>query len=181
MSHIIYYSAIEDKLFLLEQLAHGSKETIQYYFKILRTKKNTDYEVTEFDLEMMRYKESIYSTVSDYLIQCATRTRIMQDMSDFSTDDPHYSPDNEAFNHFDNVAEVIDGKVNLSLRECCNKIIHAAQLELVFLKCENMNHEYWSGDVILLGKYNGINWKIRIDIKKWVLSMKYYLDTIKNL
>lgn len=188
MSHIIYYASIEEHLFLLEQLAHGSQSTVRYLYETLDTKKTEDYSISEFELSLFGFEgfeygywDYLHKMVSDYLIQCATRTRIIQDISDLSTEDPSYCPDKEAFEAYSNVANLIEGCVALSLRECCNKIIHAKSLKLISASSTQGDFEYWNGACLLSGDQQGKPWKIELDIKKWVLAMRLYLSIIRHL
>lgn len=97
MTHPIYFSSIEEHLFLIEQLAHASLSCISELYNTCETKKQEDWHTTEFELEFLNYEDWLKPIVSDYLIQCAAKTRIIQDSSDFKTDDEHYCPDREAY------------------------------------------------------------------------------------
>jgi hypothetical protein len=62
-----------------------------------------------------------------------------------------------------------EGEEDLSLREACNKIIHAEQFAMTFLKdgtvasflgeMEPMHHEMW-----LSGEHNQRSWKAKLDV-----------------
>jgi hypothetical protein len=63
-----------------------------------------------------------------------------------------------------------EGEEDMSLREACNKIIHAEKLVATFLKdgtvsrffsgeMEPMHHEMW-----LFGEFYGKNWKAELDV-----------------
>ena len=132
MSHPIYYDSIINEARLLEQLAVASKESIS----ILRTIYPEIEEppmVTRFSSEIMEYKIWLIETVSSSLISCATRTRVLQDSYDFSIEhNPTYSADKEAFDDVPNIVEIKIGDFSPSIRECCNKIIHATSYDLEF-------------------------------------------------
>lgn len=181
MSHQIYYGSIEEDLLLLEQIVHGSKAMIEYYESVLDTKKDCDITFSEFECELIGYKGFLEASVSDYLIRCASRTRIIQDSNEFKTNDPDYCPDKESFERYSEVAWCVVGNVKLSIRECCNKIIHAKYVSLNFSKLESGLGQYWNGICSLKGDMHGKAWHIEIDVKKWVLAMKFYYAVITEL
>ncbi|MFM4728383.1 hypothetical protein ACEUDQ_15370 [Aeromonas caviae] len=181
MSHQIYYGAIEDDLFHLEIIAHASRAKAEYYRTIYSTDKSHPEFLSEFEHELSTNKGFLEFFVSDYLIKCSTRTRIIQDSNIFQTEDPDYSPDKEAYEAYRETAKCIKGNVKLSIRECCNKIIHAKEVVLCYDQFDDGIGEYWNGFCRLSGDHQGRDWLIEIDIKKWVLAMKHYLDIIKEL
>ncbi len=181
MSHQIYYGSIVEDLILLEQVAHGSRAMVEYYQSFLDTSKECDLSISEFEAELIDHEDFLQASVSDYLIKCATRTRIIQDTNKFKTEDPEYCPDKESFERHSGVAKCLNGKIKLSIRECCNKIIHAKDVNLTFLKLESGIGQYWNGVCALKGDMQGKPWHIEIDVKKWVLAMKHYYAVIVEL
>jgi hypothetical protein len=175
MSHPIFYGSIIKDLSLLEQMAHGSKAMVDYYQSNLRTLTDCENPLSEFDCTFFEYVEFLKTSVSDYLIQCASKTRIIQDSNDFKADDPN---DKESFERYSCVARCIQGKVNLSIRECCNKIIHAKEVSLKFIDLDSGTGRYWSGVCDLKGVHNRKEWHIELDIKKWALAMRFYHEKI---
>ncbi len=181
MSHQIYYGSIEEDLLLLEQIVHGSRAMVEYYQSVLDTSKERDISLSEFEGALIGYEGFLEASVSDYLIRCASRTRIIQDTNEFKTDDSEYSPDKESFERYSGVARCLDGKVKLSIRECCNKIIHAKDVSFIFVELESGIGRYWNGVCALKGDMHGKPWHIEIDVKKWVLAMKFYYAVIIEL
>ncbi|WP_146137343.1 hypothetical protein [Zobellella taiwanensis] len=188
MSHIIYDRLILEHLFLLEQMAHGSLSTVRFLGETLDNSKEFDYLQSEAEGAVYGFQgieegywDNLQKLVSDYLIQCATRTRIMQDFSDFSTDNPEYCPDEESCRKYPGLATILEGNFHLSLRECCNKIIHAKNVELVPLVDKVTNLKYWSGLCVLGGDKSKKSWKLQINIGLWVLAMRYYYSVTSEL
>ncbi|MGB6013786.1 MAG: hypothetical protein WBG32_03575, partial [Nodosilinea sp.] len=69
------------------------------------------------------------------------------------------------------------GKVDLSLRESCNKIVHATRIELVWKEKSNGSGtliEYWDGNFNLYGKRYEESWHIELDIESWASALSYY-------
>jgi hypothetical protein len=79
------------------------------------------------------------------------------------------------------VAKCLNGKIKLSIRECCNKIIHAKDVSLTFVELDSGFGHYWNGVCALKGDMYGKPWHIELDIKKWVLAMKFYYAVIVEL
>ena len=127
------------------------------------------------------YWDNLNQLVSDYLIQCATRTRIMQDFSDFSVEDSEYCPDKESIDKFPTAAKILQGNFNLSLRECCNKIIHAKNVELVMKTEDSCKLEYWNGLCILSGSKYKKTWQLELNISVWVMAMRHYYSLTHSL
>ncbi|MDD9158416.1 hypothetical protein PVK64_19815 [Aliivibrio sp. S4TY2] len=181
MSHPIYYNSIVNEAYYIEQLVSASANHVTKLFELYSTEKVDEYCVSEFEIEHESYIGWLIETVSSHLILCATRTRVLQDSYDFSIDDnPHYSPDREAFEYFDHIVEVIQGNFKPSLRECCNKIIHATSYDLVFEKNESGSN-YWLGKCELKGNINKKEWIISLDARKFCFALRYYIDLIKHL
>lgn len=181
MTHPIYYGSIEEHLFLIEQLAHASLSYISELYNTSETNKQESWQFTEFELEFSNYEDWLKPIISDYLIQCATKTRIIQDSSDFATDDEDYYPDREAYEKYSNIAISHTGNVRFSLREICNKIIHAKKFELTFLSESEGKYTYWGGSCCLHGDFRDKPWHVEINLKKWVLAMRFFLENIKQL
>lgn len=179
MPHQIYYSSIEEHLFLIEQIAHASLPCIKELHASLNTKKDEEWITSDFDLAHMEYTDWLEKTISDYLIQCATRTRIIQDSMAGDFEQGH-DPDKEAYDLFEDVAICHEGKIRLSLRECCNKVIHAKRFELDFVSEEQYPFSYWNGKCQLRGDNRGQPWHIEINLKRWVLAMKHYYECLKH-
>lgn len=123
-------------------------------------------------MELYDYYDWLNYAVSDKLIQICTKVRVFQDSYKEEWDES-YSPEMEAFEHFPTIAEVLEGTVNLSLRECCNKVIHALKFELIMLNSPD-GISYWDGDIILSGTQAKRNWKIKVNVYKFCLSIRIY-------
>lgn len=181
MSHPIYYNSIVHEAYYIEQLASASANHVLKLLELYNSEKAEKYVTSEYEIEYASYIEWLIETVSSHLILSATRTRVLQDSYDFSIDDNlHYSPDLEAFEHFKQVVEVKKGSFKPSIRECCNKIIHATSYDLVFAKNE-AGSDYWIGKCELKGSFNKNEWIIVLDTTKFCFALRYYIDLIKHL
>ncbi|MDN4127262.1 hypothetical protein [Pantoea ananatis] len=171
MSHPIYFQAISEKARELEQLCCASHNHLTK-FKSLQRIYNDSELITEYEMELYDYYDWLNYAVSDKLIQICTKVRVFQDSYKEEWDEG-YSPEVEAFEHFPTIAEVLEGTVNLSLRECCNKVIHALKFELIMLNSTD-GISYWDGDIILSGTQAKRNWKIKVNVYKFCLSIRIY-------
>ncbi len=171
----------------LEQLVSGSKNYVSTIQAIYQGDKKHDWEVTELDLAYEQYVAWLYENVSALLIQCATQTRIYQDsysseynMDLLEKDEEPYSSDKEAYEYFSNVVDVISGKFNHSLRECCNKIIHANSFELEFISSEKLL-KHWNGICSLKGSFGNNDWHLNLNVFKFCCALQYFYDNEKHL
>lgn len=186
MGHtIVFYKIFSDSM-LLEQIVSGSFSYIEALHRSYSNDKNNDYEVTELDFAYDEYLGWLHENVSSLLIQCATQTRIYKDT--YSPDEKNgkngkreecYSSDIESYEHFPNIVETISGKFGYSLRECCNKIIHAEDFELELVSNESTK-KHWNGFCVLKGTFNQHSWSIRLDVQKFCMAIRYYYEVEKN-
>lgn len=179
MSHSIHYNSIINEARFIEQLAAASRE----FISILRKAYPAIEEplmLTQFSLEVEQYQDWLIDTVSSSLISSATRVRVLQDSYNLSTDDPSYRPDKEAFDKFPNIVQVKEGAFRNSIRECCNKIIHATSYELEFV-LDSYGTEYWTGWCFLGGKFQKDEWCIKLNTISFSLALRSYISIIKYL
>lgn len=178
MAHPVSNIMIEEDIFILNQLAAASPS----YLKELRAthayEKEDEVICTDFDYEYMRYQDYVFNLVSDYLIKCATRTRILQDYLRECWES-EYNPDEDAYNNFEDVAVCIQGDIKLSIREICNKIIHATRFELDYIDPEQRGYKHWSGRCHLHGNLRGKPWHVELNLKRWGFALQRYFDNLK--
>ncbi|MGY4639073.1 hypothetical protein [Pseudomonas sp. TE24901] len=182
--HVISFSAVEENLFLLQQIAHGSYSTAKSLHDNFSVISPSLVEQTGLEMEMLSHQDFVKYFVGDYLIQCATKTRIIQDTYNFTIDNGDegvYCPDAEAYDRYPSVAHSPTEGVKLSMREICNKIIHAKRLEFEFVESQDYGFLYWSGMCRLFGELRGKPWQLNLDVKVWVLAMRHYYEVIRHL
>lgn len=173
MSHPIYFLEIEQQARNIEQLCCASLIHLRKFKSLQRIYSDSEM-ITEYDIELSNYHQWLNYTVSDSLIQICTKIRIYQDSYKHEWDSS-YSPEEEAYGAYPNIAEVLDGNVKLTLRECCNKVIHALHFELVMVDSPD-NIKYWDGLIILSGTFGKKSWKIKINLYQFSLSIRLYLE-----
>ena len=77
-----------------------------------------------------------------------------------------------------NIGIVHAGNVNLTVRESCNKIIHATKVDFnwteVNLRKTKKKAEYWNGGYHLHGKLGRATWHIELDMHAWARAMENF-------
>lgn len=120
MSHLLDLEGIFEKLILLQHFAHGSE---QYCRERL-----IGSECDAGDGELDSYWSWVKSLVSAYTLECSVRLRVLLDAV---ADQPEANKIINIDAHARSglvIGQVVDGKFELTLRETCNKIIHAKKL-----------------------------------------------------
>ena len=141
----------------------------------------TNYPTDIFQITLDDYLNQVADSVSNYLIQCSTKIRILQDSYSFEVDDPDYCPDKEAYERVSDIAKCIEGVFKPSIRECCNKVIHALSFELDLNKDQTTGYNYWSGKCNLKGKFGKKHWHIQLNVIQYSLALRYFIDTLRHL
>ncbi|WP_162890638.1 hypothetical protein [Salinibacter ruber] len=124
MPHPVDFREIESKLFLLDQLCYSSKPYTRH------SGLSREYDSDFAEPDWIRYAGNLASIVGDYTVECAAKTRVAQDFIR-----RHDAPaDIEMIS--DNALEICDigeygsGENVSSIRESCNKLIHATEATL---------------------------------------------------
>lgn len=171
MTHSIDFHGIEERLFLLQQIVLGSRSYCEERGICRRP-------FPHGDGGWLNYSGSLQQLVSTYTIECAVKTRVVQD---FIMASPRplamKSLELEATQGF-NIGKVHEGEFNLTIRESCNKIIHATSVELGWTKVRLRNPsrqvEYWSGALHLRGKQARKSWHVELFVLKWAIAMETF-------
>ncbi|WP_460164736.1 hypothetical protein [Sessilibacter sp. MAH1] len=78
------------------------------------------------------------------------------------------------------IGQMENNSFDLTIRESCNKVIHATRVDLEWVESDNEEITYWSGNYTLSGKKGRKNWKLIVFTDLWAQSMKEYIDEIEN-
>jgi len=166
MTHFIDFDSIEARLFALQHAVLGSKAYCER-FKISRG------DETPTEYEWWQYFGNLKALVSGTMIDAAIKIRMLQDIG--GAEDDEFDANKlqvEASNGLDIGA--IEGCGALSLRESCNKIIHATDAKLVWQDVGSGTDvfEYWTGVYRLFGaSQSGKAWVARINVADWCTAM----------
>lgn len=171
MTHSLNFSDISEKLFILKQLQSASRE----YCRNIGISQNED------SCDWLDYERFILPIVSGYMIEVAAKIRIFQDSFKKEIDSSVFSAANDAVIKSCPVGKVYSGDFKLTVRETCNKIIHATRFELKWVTRNSKTYEkysYWSGLINLFGEKGANEWHLELDSTAWCVAIDDYLDEI---
>jgi hypothetical protein len=170
MSHVLNFDELDGHLFILQQLVLAS----QHYCGQEMIGSDLDIGDGKFDV----YWGWIKGTVSEYLIDCAIKTRIFQD---YLADGKNTIEVDLAQVDLDarknlQIAIIHEGDFELTLREICNKIIHAKQSIPSWSEKtrEEKVFKYWNGSFHLHGSKGKQNWHLELRVGDWAKAMTLY-------
>jgi hypothetical protein len=104
-----------------------------------------------------------WSVIQENLIATAIKLRMIDDQ--FKN---HFTEPSFHFNVIGSLTQETDDQ-NLSLREGCNKIIHAIKfLPKTIPESEPERNQWYTKKIGLEGEHNGKTWNAEIDIEKYV-------------
>jgi hypothetical protein len=176
MSHSFDFMGLSEKLFLLRHLASGTREFC---------KKNQLIEgPIDYEDDWSMYYLRMRSMVSSKLIELAANIRIVEDTckhqdtySDIRDLDA-LCRDNQP------IGVVHQGDFELTLRESCNKIIHATEFDLSIASAKSstpyFRYSYWDGRCVLKGVHSNKPWNIELNIIEWCGAIDCFMDELSR-
>jgi hypothetical protein len=177
MTHSLDFVGLHEKLFSLRHLITGTREFCRRE-QLWRPPQNDSSEDWDNYAGRLRY------LVSNDLIEGAAKFRVIHDAAraQLSMDDFR---DLECDVHgHRKIGSVLVGDFALTLREACNKVIHATTANLVFQNARNGKpyylYSYWNGICQLEGSYFGKPWKVALDVYKWSDCMDEFLECVSG-
>lgn len=175
MSHSLDFVGLNEKLFLLRHFIAGNKEFSRRESQYQGTQANPSHEWEEY-ADRLRY------IVSNDLIEIAAKFRVIQDAAVGQVDAEYLQDLDSACTGSKAIGTVLEGEVVLSLREACNKVIHAKNFELVFQNARSAQprhlYSYWNGICRLSGSHSRKNWRVALDVYRWADVMDYFLEDL---
>lgn len=178
MSHFFDLFGMYQQLFRLSHLATGS----QKYAQRNQLDRGVD---DDAQSDWGSYYIHIRTAVSNDLIELATKVRIAQDtmlerleigeIEDMDRNSIGQQP----------IGSVVIGSFDLSIRESCNKIIHAKNVELGIDRSRSANpactYSYWNGRCKLSGaSQEGKTWEVELDVLEWCQSMASFTEQMSQ-
>ena len=176
MSHSIDFEDLEGKLFVLQQIALAS----EIYCSQEMIGSELDLGDGKFDI----YWGWIKGIVSEHLIDCAIKTRIFQDIlteSEVGLGLNLSDIDTEARKNLF-IGVVREGNFEITLRETCNKIIHAKKSVPSWTEKQvgNMKFKYWDGCFHLHGSKGNKAWHLELNVGNWAKAMSLYHEKLSS-
>jgi len=79
------------------------------------------------------------------------------------------------------IGRFVAGRGTLSLRESCNKIVHATEARLQWVNVAgDESDEYWNGQYDLWGTNRGEQWQVELNIEAWCIAMIRFNKAIQE-
>lgn len=174
MSHAIDFDALDEKLFLLQQIVLASERYCE--------ERNVGGESDVGDAEHDVYWGWVKTIVSNYLLECAIKTRVFQDYLVDSRFTHDFAKIDEESRKGIDLGEVRKGNFDVTVRETCNKIIHATRVVLVWSekKFEGETIKYWKGSFELNGTKGAEPWQLELHVGNWAKAMTRYHDLLSQ-
>ena len=173
MTHVLDLSGANEKLFFLRQLVTGSRE----YCRREKLRTGTkDY--TDEDWE--NYWGRLEFLVSKFLLDAATSLRVLQDSLSKQHSFKHLKEMERDLGLEATTGVVIEGNFKLTLRESCNKVIHATAVSLEPVSSRSKTvpgrYSYWNGLCSLEGEHSAKRWHVRLNVYDWCDCVDNYFE-----
>lgn len=167
MSHFFDLIGMHRKLFRLSHLALGTRE----YARLRQLHRGEIDHQSDWSI----YYIQIRTAISNDLIELASKIRIAQDTMRGELSETELGEmDSNALAGL-GIGQVVLGSFELTLRESCNKIIHAKQFELGIGSARSTRppsrYNYWDGTCTLKGVQNRKTWQVKLEVHNWCDAM----------
>jgi len=171
MTHSIDFKEIEEKLFLIQQIKLGSR--------VYCEERGIGRKIKPYgEGAWSDYSYQLQSFISRYSIECAVKTRMVQDFVSERSSSIDFGVIDKESCEGSSIGAVHSGIVNLTIRESCNKIIHATKVELAWAEDKKKRFEYWSGGYHLRGFQSKKAWHIELDMQNWAIALENFHQII---
>jgi hypothetical protein len=175
MSHSLDFVGLNEKLFLLRHFIAGNKEF---------SRREQHYQGTQSfpSKDWDNYARRLRYVVSNDLIEIAAKLRVIQDTVASQVPAEYLQNLDIKCMNGKSVGTVLAGNAPLTLRESCNKVIHAASFSLVFENARSSVpryvYSYWNGICQLAGTHSKKDWRIALDVYRWADAMDNFLEDL---
>lgn len=177
MSHLFDLQGINQQLFRLSHLAVGSRKHAQRN-RLARDDDNDP------QSEWGAYYFQIRNAVSNDLLELAAKVRVAQDAMLDRLESCDIRQIDEVSIGNAPIGKVLSGSFRLTIRESCNKIIHAKQVSIVIDVSRSQRpafrYNYWNGHCGLRGSQGGQSWEIDLDVFEWCQSMTVFVEEMSQ-
>jgi hypothetical protein len=191
MAHRLDIDSIHQNSFLLLNIAYGAKEFAQSHH--LSDSSDEDPINGRYYVGWLRF------VLSDKLVDTAIKTRIMLDMVRAQEELYKSDDDGEAIDSRKldkeicssyNIASASDGETP-TIRECCNKIIHAIHIQPLYEDGEDDHHldeesdkkrgwKYWSGSMDLSGLKSDEEWHFELHVSEFCTALEELVSRLEE-
>lgn len=169
MSHLLDLERSYEKLVLLQHFAHGSRQFCSE--RLTGSDKDTG------DGEFDSYWSWVKHIASSYTLECSIRLRVLLDVLNGTPDAEKIEKLDEEARAGKVIGTIIEGDFDLTLRETCNKIIHARKVIPTWSTdtTDGVIFKYWSGDLDLSGTRGKKNWRLLLHVSPWAKCVEEFL------
>lgn len=191
MPHQVDIDSIHHNNFVLLNIAYGAEKFARSH----DLGSDDDYPITRgYYLGWLKY------TLSEKLIDTAIKTRIILDM--IGAEEKRYKQDGEKYtvdirkldNEISgkyNIASDFPGGANVTLRECCNKIIHALDIQPIYENGDEEHYldeeseikrewKYWDGSLDLSGLKGQEEWHFELYVSNFCTALEELISTLES-
>ncbi|WP_156970060.1 hypothetical protein [Arenimonas malthae] len=145
------------------------------------------------------YEGWLRYTLSEKLIEVSIKTRVVMDMivhekKRWEADGEVYPVDPERLDQEISekhpIASASSG-VRITVRECCNKIIHASEIAPIYEVADEEHNgdeeaglkrqwSYWTGGLDLTGTHQGAEWHYQIEVAEFCSALVELLSDLED-
>ena len=181
MPHRIDIDGISKDLFILQNLSLASRSFCEKY-------RINQYSEVESEFDWYYYLGWLKAIVSEKLIVCAIKVRIMRDFLREVDEEIDFADLDQRAGSGLVLGQFHAGSDPLTLREACNKIIHATEVNLVWedvasgaddeREGDENRPEYWNGSVMLEGSKGNREWKLELYVVDFCIALERLLSEL---
>jgi len=177
MSHSLDFAGLNQRLFLLRHFIAGNKEFSrrERQYQGTQTSPSEDWD---------NYSRRLRYFVSNDLIEIAAKFRVIQDTVATQVGTDYLLALDKESMQGKNIGAVLSGELELTLRESCNKIIHASTFNLVFENARSTVpkhlYSFWNGVCQLSGVQSKKPWRVALNVYRWADAMDYFLEELSG-
>ncbi len=167
---------LSEKLFLLRHIASGTREFCK---KEQLIEGPIDYQ-DDWSMYYLRMR----SLVSSRLIELAANIRIVEDTCKHQDTYSDIRDLDVLCRDRGPIGVVHQGSFELTIRESCNKIIHATEFDLSIANARNSRpyyrYSYWNGHCALRGIHSKKSWHVELNVHKWCRAIDCFMDELSR-
>jgi len=174
MSHAIDFDGISERLFVLQHLVHGSVAYCE--------REGITADMLEDDEPFQNAWGWTKVLASNYLIECAVKLRMVQDFCSKQADASTLQDIERQAAGDISIGRIIKGSFPLTVREACNKIIHATHATIDFVPSTNSTPPVlaWDGLYNLYGSQGANDWHLELDVARWASVAARFLALLER-
>lgn len=171
MPHYYDLDGVVQRLFVLRHMSYGSMEYCS---------SESVHRMNETDA-WSNYLGHLKSVVSESTIDAAVKLRMVQDFLKADEQEIDLEALDAQAREGISIGQVRLGEWTLSLRESCNKIIHATEARLCWKeqKANDVSIEFWTGGYLLSGSKGNEPWEVELSLAGWSTAMISFLEDLQ--